>query len=330
MKPFHSFLHRQFSPPILSRRLDCLLASTIGLAAGLGVYVPVLVQAVAVLVLASDSSPAVAVGPVVEPSLLDTLKLEGTLGEVALAVELLATLSVDVGAGIVLSLASVSASRRLLATVVALAVAGVGVGIQLEGSGGEVALDVVTAHEGKLDAGNGVARTVVDPVVSGLGADVGGNRGNGSDCGSDNTGSSGSAREDRGSGLRVVTTHGRRALDAAVLGTRAAARAGAGAVRVDTVAPVREVEAVKSTGPASVLEAGSDLGEAGPVGVQAVVLVLEVGDTGSTPVTTFILAGVGDDHSSSAHSNGGSGCGRGGRGSSDAESGACAGGSGRS
>jgi hypothetical protein len=231
-------------------------------------------------------------------------------------VELLAALNIGTDTSVVLSLAGVGTSAGLLVAAIRRARVGVGVGVELEGVLGEVVLQVVTGNKRQLNTTDRVARSVAPDVGAGLLANVGGLR---STRGGSSRRSGGSAgdgtRIDAGGSRGTVSASGSVILDAAKLVAVTATRARRSAVALDTITPLGEVEAVQSAGPASVLEASSNILGAVVVSGLATVLILEVRDRRSTPVTTLVLAGVGHDNSRSTHGRtssgaaGSSGCG---------------------
>jgi hypothetical protein len=279
------------------------------LAAVAEVDVLVLVEAVGILdgALVLSSLPLV-VTEKVEESGFDARLLQSALVEVRVrtlvevvaavtaGVELLAALDVGAEAGVVLGLASVGTGAGLLVAAVRRARVGVGVGVELEGVLREVVLQVVAGNKRQLNTTNGVARTVTPDAGARLLADVGRLRSTRGGRNSSSAGSAGSSTGvDAGGSLDIVTARGVVTLEAAGLAAAATTRARRGAVSLNTVTPLGEVEAVESTGPASVLEARGDVLGTVVVGGLATALVLEVGDRGSTPVTALVLAGVGDD-----------------------------------
>jgi hypothetical protein len=251
----------------------------------------------------------------VEEAGLNARLLKGTLMEMrvralvevvvtfAASVELLAALNVGVETSVVLCLAGIGTGVGLLVARVRRARVGVGVGVELERVLGEVALQVVAGNKRKLNATDGVTRTVAPEARAGLRANVGG-LGSARSGSRRNSGGSagGSTRVDTGSGLDVVATRGSVVAEAANLAAGATTRASRSTVTLKTVAPLGEVEAVENSRPAGVLEARSNVLGAVVVGSLTAVLVLEIGNRGSTPVTALVLAGVGNDDSRSAHS----------------------------
>lgn len=285
------------------------------LAAVAEVDVLVLVEAVGVLdgALVLSSLPLVVTEEVKESG-FDARLLESALVEVRVrtlvevvaavtaGVELLAALDVGAEAGVVLGLASVGTGAGLLVAAVRRARVGVGVSVELEGVLREVVLQVVAGNKRQLNTTNGVARTVTPDAGARLLADVGRLRSTRGGRNSSSAGSAGSRTGvDAGGCLDVVTARGVVTLEAAGLAAAASTRARRGAVSLNTITPLGEVEAVESTGPASVLEARGDVLGTVVVGGLAAVLVLEVGDRGSTPVTALVLAGVGDNNGRSTH-----------------------------
>lgn len=285
------------------------------LAAVAEVDVLVLVETVGVLdgALVLSSLPLV-VTEEVEESGFDAGLLESALVEVRVrtlvevvaavtaGVELLAALDVGAEAGVVLGLTSVGTGAGLLVAAVRRARVGVGVSVELEGVLREVVLQVVAGNKRQLNTTNGVARTVTPDAGARLLADVGRLRSTRGGRNSSSAGSAGSRTGvDAGGCLDIATARGVVTLEAAGLAAAASTRARRGAVSLNTVTPLGEVEAVESTGPASVLEARGDVLGTVVVGGLAAVLVLEVGDRGSTPVTALVLAGVGDNNGRSTH-----------------------------
>lgn len=184
MRPRSITCTPQFSVPLCIRRRfekanNFLVALAPVAASGVGVDFLVLVEAVVVL---SDTSagggqPAITT-PSVEPALLNARLLKLTLGEVALSVEALAALDVNVLARVVLGLAGIGAGIGSLSAGVSSALAAVLVVVELERALAEAGLEIVAGHEGNLNASNGVSRAVVVLVGTGLLADIGGVRGN--------------------------------------------------------------------------------------------------------------------------------------------------------
>lgn len=293
----------------------CLVSGAKALATVAVVNVPVLRETVGVLdaTLGLSSLP-LNVAEEVEEAGLNTGILKSTLVEArvralvevvvafAAGVELLATLDIGVQASTVLSLASISTGARLLVARVRRARVGVNVGVELERVLVEVALQVVAGNKRKLNATNGVARTVTPDARAGLLANVSGlgsarcrgRRGSGGSA-------SGSTGVNTGCGLDTVTARGGVVAEAANLAAAATTSARRSTVTLDTITPLREVETVQSTRPASVLEASSDVLGAVVIGILTTVLILEVGHRGSAPVTALVLAGVGNDNGRSAH-----------------------------
>lgn len=294
------------SPFSLKRRVDLVTATPL-VAAGVDVDVAVLNQTVAVLDLALGVGSAPALGEEVEPAAVDAGALEGSAGKVVLSREALAALDVDIDTVIVLGLASLGAGVGCLRSLVRLALTAVDRIVELEGAAAELVLEIVAADQRELNLADGVARAVAVPVGGRLLADVGrlrGNRGDG--AGGDGGGGGGSTREDGGGSLGG-RTQGTVLVKAVLLVAAAATSAGGGAEALNVVAPLGKVETVKDTGPAGRLEAGSGQLGAGLVGIDTVVLVLEVRDGGGTPVTTLVLALVGNDSGDSAQGSTASG-----------------------
>jgi hypothetical protein len=323
--------------------LRCLNTSAKVLATVAEVDIFVLIEAVGVLdaTLGLSSLPLI-VAEEVEPSGLNARLLKGTLVEVrvralvevvaafAASVEFLAALDISVKTSVVLGLAGVGAGAGLLAATVRRARVGVGIGVELEGVQREVALQVVAGNKRKLNTANGVTRAVTPDAGVGLRANVGGLRSaRGGGRRSSGGSASGSTRVNTGSGLDSVSTRGSVVAEAANLVTVATTRASGGAVTLKTITPLGEIETVENTRPASVLEARSNVLSTVVVSSQAAVLVLEVGNRGSTPVTALVLAGVRNDNSRGAHSRASSGGARGSGGTSRRRVGAIVGGAGR-
>ena len=310
--------------------MRCLDTSAKVLATVAEVDISVLTETVGVLdaTLGLSSLPLI-VAEQVEPSGLNARLLKSTLVKVrvralveviaafAASVELLTALDIGVETSSVLGLAGVGAGVGLLIATVRRARVGVGISVELEGVLREVALQVVAGNKRKLNTANGVTRAVTPDAGAGLRANVGGlrsARGRGRRSGGGSA--SGSTRVNTGGGLDIVSTRGSVVVEAASLATVATTRASGGTVTLKTITPLGKIETVENSRPASVLEARSNVLSTVVVGSLAAVLVLEVGNRGSTPVTALILAGVGNDNSRSAHSRAGSGGARGSGGSS--------------
>lgn len=221
------------------------------------------------------------------------------IGVLALLILLLAGFPADVGA-------AVPGERGALAAV--------RVDVELERVAGEVVLQVVAAHNGQRDAGNGLVGSVTPPVVCGLLADVGRlgrarRRGGCGRCGrrGDEAGRAGGG-DGRGRGDFDA---GRLVLVPASL-LVALGRAGAGAVTaeaelLDLDTPSAELEALLDAGPSGQLEAGCQLKSACLGGIETSLLVGPVGQRRRAPVAGLEFAMRGRDLGGSA-----GGCSRGG------------------
>lgn len=224
------------------------------------------------------------------------------------SVKLLAALDICTDTSVVLSLAGVGTSAGLLVAAIRRARIGVGIGVKLERVLRKVALQVVTGNKRQLNTTDRVAGTVAPDVGAGLLANVGGLRSTRGDSSRRNGGSAGDgAGIDAGGSRGTVSASGSVVLDAAKLVAATTTGAGRSTIALNTITPLREVEAVQSAGPASVLEASSNVLGAVVVGGLATVLILEVRDRRRTPVTTLVLAGVGHDNGGSTHSRTSSG-----------------------
>lgn len=228
------------------------------------------------------------------------------------SVKLLAALDIGTDTSVVLSLAGVGTSAGLLVAAIRRARIGVGIGVKLEGVLRKVALQVVAGNQRQLNATDRVAGTIAPDVGAGLLANVGGLRSTRGDSSRRSRGSAGDgAGIDTGSGRGTVSASGSVVLNAAKLVAATTTGARRSTIALDTITPLREIEAVQSAGPASVLEASSNVLGAVVVGGLATVLILEVRDRRRTPVTTLVLAGVGYDNGRSTHSrtsSGAAGC----------------------
>lgn len=190
------------------------------------------------------------------------------------------------------------------------AVEAVLVNVQLERVVAPVAVLVVAADKGQLDATDGLARSIAVLGVSGLRADVGGRRraltglrrgGREHGCRAGRAGNDGGGRLERADSLAGV------AAPELALGALAVLARGA-AVLVNVATPQGEVEALENIREASMGETGSDTRGASGVGLGAVLFVRPVRQRRAAPVTALVLARSRNRDGGCAHGTSGRRC----------------------